>query len=59
MAGLVETARAGANLILDGVFLGGKSTQARWREALGDLPTPVGGRGLRPGSGRGAGSGAP
>lgn len=39
MSGLAATARAGANLIVDDVFLGGAETQARWSAALGDLPT--------------------
>lgn len=38
MEGLVSTARAGARIIVDDVFLGGAGSQRRWRDALGDLP---------------------
>ncbi|MFI7090062.1 chloramphenicol phosphotransferase CPT [Streptomyces lydicus] len=36
--GLVATARAGARVIIDDVFLGGAASQQRWQKALGDLP---------------------
>ncbi|MEO3752247.1 chloramphenicol phosphotransferase CPT [Streptomyces sp. B6B3] len=36
--GLAAMARAGARIIVDEVFLGGPASQARWRNALGDLP---------------------
>ncbi|MGW6574161.1 chloramphenicol phosphotransferase CPT [Streptomyces sp. NPDC054945] len=36
--GIVTMARAGARIIIDDVFLGGASSQQRWREALGDVP---------------------
>ncbi|MEU6488586.1 chloramphenicol phosphotransferase CPT [Streptomyces sp. NPDC046887] len=37
MAGLAATARAGARLVVDDVFLGGAESQARWRTALDGL----------------------
>ncbi|MFG1808784.1 chloramphenicol phosphotransferase CPT [Streptomyces sp. NPDC049040] len=37
-AGVAAMARAGAHVIVDDVFLGGPDSQARWRQALGDLP---------------------
>ncbi|MFF8407495.1 chloramphenicol phosphotransferase CPT [Streptomyces sp. NPDC015684] len=35
--GIAATARAGARVIVDEVFLGGPSSQRRWRDALGGL----------------------
>ena len=35
--GIVAMARAGANIIVDDVFLGGASSQRRWTDALGNL----------------------
>jgi chloramphenicol 3-O phosphotransferase len=35
--GMAATARAGARLIIDEVFLGGAASQARWRDALTGL----------------------
>ncbi|WP_370385179.1 chloramphenicol phosphotransferase CPT [Catenulispora sp. GAS73] len=37
MAGIAATARAGANVIVDDVFLSGAASQQRWEQALGDL----------------------
>ncbi|WP_229847899.1 chloramphenicol phosphotransferase CPT [Streptomyces melanogenes] len=37
MEGVVATARAGARVIVDDVFLGGAASQQRWCEAVGDL----------------------
>jgi chloramphenicol 3-O phosphotransferase len=37
--GIAAMARAGARVIIDDVFLGGASSQRRWLDALGDLPT--------------------
>lgn len=37
--GIAAMARAGARIIIDDVFLGGSSSQQRWLDALGDLPT--------------------
>ena len=37
MQGVAATARAGAPVILDEVFLGGVASQRRWREVLGGL----------------------
>jgi chloramphenicol 3-O phosphotransferase len=37
MAGIAAMARAGARIIIDEVFLGGGSSQRRWREALDGL----------------------
>ncbi|MFE9933027.1 chloramphenicol phosphotransferase CPT [Streptomyces sp. NPDC005533] len=37
MAGVAATARAGAPVIVDDVFLGGAASQERWREALDGL----------------------
>lgn len=37
MEGVVATARAGAGVIVDDVFLGGAASQQRWRKALGGL----------------------
>lgn len=38
MAGIAATARAGARIIIDDVFLGGSASQQRWKDALGALP---------------------
>jgi chloramphenicol 3-O phosphotransferase len=35
--GMAATARAGARLVIDEVFLGGAASQARWRDALAGL----------------------
>lgn len=37
MTGIAATARAGARIIIDDVFLGGAASQERWERALGDL----------------------
>ena len=37
VAGIVAMCRAGANVIVDDVFLGGAASQQRWRDAVGDL----------------------
>ncbi|MFR9726049.1 chloramphenicol phosphotransferase CPT [Streptomyces sp. MS19] len=37
MRGLAATARAGARLVVDDVFLGGAASQQRWRDALDGL----------------------
>lgn len=37
MAGLAATARAGARVVVDDVFLGGPRSQERWRHALAGL----------------------
>jgi chloramphenicol 3-O phosphotransferase len=37
MAGIAATARAGARVIIDEVFLGGAASQQRWQQALGGL----------------------
>ncbi len=37
MEGVVATARAGARIIIDDVFLGGAASQQRWQKALGAL----------------------
>ncbi|MFJ9146485.1 chloramphenicol phosphotransferase CPT [Streptomyces sp. NPDC102270] len=37
MAGLAATARAGARVVVDDVFLGGPHSQERWRHALAGL----------------------
>lgn len=37
MAGLAATARAGARVVVDDVFLGGPGSQERWRGALSGL----------------------
>jgi chloramphenicol 3-O phosphotransferase len=37
VAGVAATARAGAPVIVDEVFLGGADSQARWQHALADL----------------------
>lgn len=37
MAGVAATARAGARVILDDVFLGGAASQRRWREVFAGL----------------------
>jgi chloramphenicol 3-O phosphotransferase len=37
IAGIAAMARAGARIIIDEVFLGGASSQCRWREALDGL----------------------
>jgi chloramphenicol 3-O phosphotransferase len=39
MLGVAATARAGAPVIVDDVFLGGAASQQRWLDALGDLTT--------------------
>ena len=38
MAGIAATARAGARVLVDDVFLSGAASQRRWEQALGDLP---------------------
>jgi chloramphenicol 3-O phosphotransferase len=38
MAGVAATARAGAPVLVDDVFLAGAGSQARWRAALAGLP---------------------
>jgi len=38
-AGIVAMCRAGANVIIDDVFLGGAASQQRWRDAAGDVET--------------------
>jgi chloramphenicol 3-O phosphotransferase len=38
-AGIVAMCRAGGRAIVDDVFLGGASSQQRWRDAIGDLET--------------------
>ncbi|MGV9560470.1 chloramphenicol phosphotransferase CPT [Streptomyces sp. NPDC003401] len=35
--GVVATARAGARIVVDEVFLGGAASQQRWQKALGDV----------------------
>ena len=35
--GIIAMSRAGANIILDDVFLGGGTSQRRWEDATGDL----------------------
>ncbi|ACU75041.1 Chloramphenicol phosphotransferase family protein [Catenulispora acidiphila DSM 44928] len=37
MAGIAATARAGAHVVIDDVFLGGAASQQRWEQALGEL----------------------
>ena len=37
VSGIIATVRAGANVIVDDVFLGGAGSQRRWAEAIGDL----------------------
>ncbi len=37
VSGIIATVRAGANVIVDDVFLGGAGSQQRWAEAIGDL----------------------
>jgi chloramphenicol 3-O phosphotransferase len=37
MAGIAATARAGAHVVIDDVFLGSAASQQRWEQALGDL----------------------
>lgn len=37
-AGIAAMARAGARVIVDDVFLGGATSQHRWRQALGTVP---------------------
>jgi chloramphenicol 3-O phosphotransferase len=37
MTGIAATARAGANVIVDDVFLSGATSQQRWEQALGEL----------------------
>ena len=39
MVGVAATVRAGVPAIVDDVFLGGATSQQRWLDALGDLPT--------------------
>lgn len=38
-AGIVAMCRAGGRVLMDDVFLGGPSSQQRWRNAIGDLET--------------------
>jgi chloramphenicol 3-O phosphotransferase len=38
-AGIVAMCRAGGRVVMDDVFLGGPSSQQRWRNAIGDLQT--------------------
>ncbi|WP_432876067.1 chloramphenicol phosphotransferase CPT [Kribbella sp. CA-245084] len=38
-AGIVAMCRAGGRVVMDDVFLGGPSSQQRWRNAIGDLET--------------------
>ena len=38
MLGVAATARAGANVLIDDVFLSGRASQMRWIDALGDVP---------------------
>lgn len=38
MAGVTAMARAGGRIILDEVFLGGATSQQRWKDVLGALP---------------------
>jgi len=38
-AGIVAMCRAGANVIIDDIFLGGAASQQRWRDATGEVPT--------------------
>ncbi|RKE23112.1 chloramphenicol phosphotransferase CPT [Streptomyces sp. TLI_171] len=38
MAGVAATARAGAPVVIDDVFLSGSASQQRWRDALTGLP---------------------
>jgi len=37
MTGIAATARVGANVIVDDVFLSGSASQQHWEQALGDL----------------------
>lgn len=37
MAGIAATARAGAHVVIDDVFLGNAASQQRWEQVLGDL----------------------
>ena len=37
MTGVAAMARAGADVFVDDVFLGGAASQQRWRDALGDV----------------------
>nr|WP_202887940.1 chloramphenicol phosphotransferase CPT [Kribbella solani] len=39
LAGIVAMCRAGGRVIVDDVFLGGPSSQQRWKDAIGDLET--------------------
>jgi chloramphenicol 3-O phosphotransferase len=39
IAGVVAMVNAGARAIVDEVFLGGATSQGRWRDALGDIDT--------------------
>ncbi|MFG1911267.1 chloramphenicol phosphotransferase CPT [Kribbella sp. NPDC048928] len=39
IAGVVAMCRAGGRVIVDDVFLGGASSQQRWRDAAGDVET--------------------
>jgi chloramphenicol 3-O phosphotransferase len=39
MLGVAATARAGANVVVDDVFLSGGESQARWKAALKEIPT--------------------
>lgn len=38
-AGIVAMCRSGGRVIVDDVFLGGATSQQRWRDAIGDLET--------------------
>lgn len=38
MTGIAATARAGARVLVDDVFLSGAASQRGWEQALGDLP---------------------
>ena len=37
MDGIIAMSRAGVNIIIDDVFLGGSASQRRWEDATGDL----------------------
>ena len=39
MSGIVQICRSGARVIVDDVFLGGASSQQRWRDVIGDVET--------------------
>jgi chloramphenicol 3-O phosphotransferase len=38
LVGVVAMVRAGARIIIDEVFLGGRTSQQRWLDALGEVP---------------------